>query len=748
MDIALNIQRWSDKKPGLPMTRRPFSSPSVLLSSAAALTLCAGAAQAQSPAQATQGTAVSPVTVMAERAVQSYQPPVQVSTGPLGEQVLANTPQAITVVPSDLILNLQSKTVNDTLRYLPSVQVRDQQGYEVSRPQARGFQGSVAQNTRIDGLSIVGTSATAAEMLDSVEVMNGLAGALYGPATPAGVFNYQLKRPTEHTMLNFTESYDSSSVFTEHLDVGGRFGPDDRFGLRLNAAKGDGQSWTDYSYLHRTLAGVAGDYHFDSKTVLELNYVYYDTNITGLPGSIVYDGISSKSGTSSFLPIGLDPTRPGYGQSGAGADLTTNLGSFKFKRQLSDDWTFEFGGLYQDAVRNLFGITNTLTNDKGDYTVTKNFTAVPHFTIGSNEAYLNGHVLIGGLMNDVTVGTNGFINGQYNYRNSIATTLGTGNLANPTILPGKPMPATGGQYEAGSLNNQTIVLGDTLHLNPKIAIQGVLSDSFFSSKSWNNKDVLTSANSEDGAISGTVSLIYNPIEKVTGYFTYSNSVEQGEAAAANNANANQFLNPYHDVMYEAGVKYAPNDRLLVTLAGFHMTRPFAQTNPSNNVFQVIGEQRNTGVELFVQGAVTRDLSLFGGATYIDAKLFNSSVLPAVNGKWVVGVPEFKGDLAADYHPAALQGVALTAALHAESQRAATNTNNSFAPAYTTFDLGARYTLPVFGKPTTLRFQVLNISDVRYYSSIADGSIVGSPGANTAYMAQPRTFQASVAVSFF
>ncbi|HEY4030701.1 MAG TPA: TonB-dependent siderophore receptor [Caulobacteraceae bacterium] len=720
------------------MTRTAFSSPSLLLASVAALALMAGAAKAQ--------TAVSPVTVTSERAVQAYQPEAQAPVGPLGEEVLANTPQAITIVPNDLILNLQSKTVNDTLRYLPSVQVRDQQGYEVSRPQARGFQGSVAQNTRVDGLSIVGTSATAAEMLDSVEVMNGLSGALYGPATPAGVFNYQLKRPTDRPTAQFTESYDSGSTFTEHLDAGGRFGPDNRFGLRLNVAQGDGHSWTDDSYVHRTLAGIAADYHFDSRTVVELNYVYYDTNITGLPGSIVYDGVSSKSGTSSFLPIGLDPTKAGFGQSGAGADLTTNLGSFKVEHQISDDWSFEFGGLYQDAVRNLFGITNTLTNDLGAFTVTKNFTAVPHFTIGSNEAYLNGHVLLGGLMNDVTLGTNGFINGQYNYRNSIATTLGTGNIANPPILPGKPEPATGGHYEAGVLNNQTLVLGDTLHLTPQLAVQGVVNDSFFSSKSWSNKDVLTSSNSESGAISGTVSLIYKPTDKLTGYFTYANSIEQGEQAAANNANTLQFLSPYHDVMYEGGVKYAPIPQLLVTLDGFRMTRPFAQTNPTNNVFQVIGEQRNTGVELFVQGAVTRDLSLFGGATYIDAKLYGS-VLPQVNGKWVVGVPEFKADMAADYHPAVLQGVALTAAIHAESQRAATNVNNSFAPAYTTFDLGARYTLPIAGRATTLRFQVLNLSDVRYYNSIADGSIVGSPGANTAYMAPPRTYQASIEVNF-
>jgi iron complex outermembrane receptor protein len=712
-----------------------------LLGSAAVLALTGVAAHAQ-----TGATPLSDVVVTAQRAVQSYQPPEAVAVGPLGPQALTDAPQSVTVVPGDLILNLQSKTVNDTLRYLPSVQVRDQQGYEVSRPQSRGFQGSVVQNTRIDGLSIVGTSATPAESLDSVEVLNGLAGALYGPQTPAGVFNYQLKRPTDRPMAQFTESFDSNSIFTEHLDAGGRLGPGDRLGYRLNLVRGDGQSWTSDSAEHRTLAALSTDYHFDGRTVLELNYFFYDTDITGLPGSIVYNGVSSKSGTSSFLPPAIDPTRLGYGQSGAGADLRTNLGSFKFKRQLSDDWSFEFGGLYQDAVRNLFGITNTLTNDRGDYTVTKNFTAAPHFTIGSNAAYVNGHVMLGGLLNDVTLGTNGFVNGQYNYRNSIATSLGVGNLAAPTLLPGKPEPATGGQYEAGELTNQTAVVGDTLHFNAQWAIQGVVSASFFNSKSWNNKDALTSSNSESGVVSPTVSLIYRPTPKLTAYATYANSVEQGEAAAANNANASQFLSPYHDTEYEAGLKYAVSERLLLTIDGFRMTRPLAQTNPANNVFQVIGTQQNTGMEAFVQGGVTHDLSLFGGATYIDAKLIGATI-PAINNKWVVGVPEFKSDLAADYHPDLLRGVALTAAIHGESQRAATNTNTSFAPAYTTFDLGARYTLPVFSRPTTLRLQVINLSDVRYYASIADGTIVGSPGANTAYSGAPRTIQASLEVNF-
>ena len=43
----------------------------------------------------------------------------------------------------------------------------------------------------------------------------------------------------------------------------------------------------------------------------------------------------------------------------------------------------------------------------------------------------------------------------------------------------------------------------------------------------------------------------------------------------------------------------------------------------------------------------------------------------------------------------------------------------------------------------MRFQVLNVGNVFYYSSIADGNIVGSPGANTAYLRTPRTYLVSL-----
>jgi iron complex outermembrane receptor protein len=659
--------------------------------------------------------------------------------GPLGNRSLLDTPYSITVISSDMLENLQPKTVNDALRYLPDVEIRNQQGYEVSRPQSRGFQGTVVQNTRLDGLSVIGTTAIPTENLSGIQVLNGLAGSLYGPATPAGVFNYVLKRPTDTPYASYTQGFDSGSVFTENIDVGGRT-PDGKVGYRFNVVHGEGESWAPESASNRTLASGALDFYLGNRTVVETNFSHYETNTTGLPGSIVYFGAPKFP----VLPAAVDPTKLGLGQPGAGTDLITNTGLVKLKHEFNNDWNFEIGGLYQDAVRNLFGITNTLVDNNGNFTVTKNFNAVPHFTIASNTASLNGKFDVFGFRNEVTIGTNGFFNGQYSYVNSIAQNpSGVSNLADPivfTTLP--PVPNNGGQFKSAILSNQTIITGDTFHFNDQWAVQSVVSTSFLHSESWAATGAVTSQQSADGVVSPTVSLIYKPFDKITTYATWANSVEQSDQAPAGTANVNQFLAPYNDQEYEVGVKYAVTPRLLATFALFHMTRPFAAIDPVSNIFGVVGTQRNNGAELFLQGEIYQDLSVFGGISYIDARLINTGVA-STDGRLVVGVPLFKSDVALDYHPAVWRGFALTGGIHAEGERAATNINNSFAPPYATFDAGVRYSTNVDKHIITARFQVLNIGNVFYYSSIADGTIVGSPGANTAYLGTPRTFMLSL-----
>lgn len=660
--------------------------------------------------------------------------------GPLGKRAIKDAPLSVTVVPEALIVNQQAKTVNDVLRNLPSVQIRDQQGLEVSRPQSRGFSGSVVQNTRLDGLNVIGTTAIPAENLRGIQVLNGMAGSLYGPETPAGVFNYVLKRPPQQPLLRLIESFDSHSIFTTQVDAGGSLGGNRSFGYRINLVHGQGESSVDGSDSNRNLISGAFDYHLSPDTVLEIGVSHYRTRIYGLPGSIVY-----ARSASTLLPKAVDPTRRGVlSQPGAGADLMSNTGLVKLKHEFGNDWNFEIGGLYQNAIRNLSGITNTFIDNDGNYKVTKNFDAIPHYTVASNLAQLNGHFDTFGMSNDFSAGTNGFNNLRYSSRNSIATPLGSANINQPVIFQAPPKPYDGGQYRSGKLVQQSVIVGDTLHFNNQWAVQGVLSSSCLKSRSFSRSGAVTGADSSNGVVSPTVSLIYQPTAVLTTYATWSKSVEQGESAPTGTANATEFLAPYHDKQYEMGAKYAVSDTLLVTVDAFRMTRPLAATNADTDVFAVIGTQRNVGAELFAQGNITSEVSILGGVTYVDAKLMNTGVA-ATNDKMVVGVPRVKTDVSVDYHPDFAAGLALTGTLHAESKRAATNTNNTFAPSYATFDVGARYSTQLASHFVTLRFQVINATDKHYYSAVADGNIVGSPGANTAYFGAPRTCLASLEI---
>jgi iron complex outermembrane recepter protein len=128
------------------------------------------------------------VTILGDRSPLYRSDDVQL--GPLADRPLVDTPYAVDVVPANLSGKQQLKSVREVFRYMPSVQG------ENIRPQTRGLQAGVVQNTHIDGMNIAATTDYPIEQFDRIEVLDGLAGALFGPANPAGTFNYVLKRPT------------------------------------------------------------------------------------------------------------------------------------------------------------------------------------------------------------------------------------------------------------------------------------------------------------------------------------------------------------------------------------------------------------------------------------------------------------------------------------------------------------------------------------------------------------------------
>jgi len=104
-------------------------------------------------------------------------------------------PISVYVVTPEMIKNQQAASLPELMKYLPSTQMEARGGMDAGRPQSRGMRGDVVANIHLDGLNIVSTTAQPIEMMERLEVINSLTGAIYGPANPAGNFNFTQPQP-------------------------------------------------------------------------------------------------------------------------------------------------------------------------------------------------------------------------------------------------------------------------------------------------------------------------------------------------------------------------------------------------------------------------------------------------------------------------------------------------------------------------------------------------------------------------
>ncbi|MCY0389281.1 TonB-dependent siderophore receptor [Robbsia sp. Bb-Pol-6] len=698
---------------------------------AAASATSATSATSASAASAADGTAVTAlptVTVTAQAPSRGTLRTDTATVGPLGALDRLDTPYTINVVPQRLIQDQQLKSIADALRYLPSVQG------DGTRPQTRGIQGSVVQNSRLDGLNAVSTTDYPLEQFDRIEVMNGLAGALYGPANPAGTFNYIQKRPTDERLTRFTFGFTSQTRFLREADLSDRVGPSRAIGYRLTLLDETGTGYADHSTIRRQLGSLALDFHLSPDTVVETNFSHYHYVAKGLSTTFAL-------GSGVHYPAALDPTSSAYGSSDGGANNTTETGSIRIRHDFSPNWHVSAAILRQIADRESTTPTDTLTNNAGRYTSTIATATASRFTITSNLVTLNGTVDTGPLRHAITLGTSGFTWNNYNPVAGATTTLGTASLANPQAFALTGVPDFTHRYQSAQSAQQSLIAGDDITFSPQWSALLVGSQSWLSTHNYNTKSVQTSESANQG-LSGAASLIFKPRRNMSVYVTYADSLQQGDTAPTGSTNVGNILDPYRSKQWEVGYKVAVAG-VNASLAAFRITRPYAYTQ-ADGVYAVAGEQRNRGIELMLDGEATRDLSLFGGVTWLDPRLYNTATT-ATAGKRIVGLPVFAMNFLAEYKVPQVPGLFTTFNTHFVGARPTDNTNTYSVSSYTTFDLGAGYLTSMFNRAVTFRLALDNLTNRRYWTNIVPGALTGYTGAGnaTAQLGAPRTVQASV-----
>lgn len=695
------------------------------------------AAYADDPAQQSAPNPQQRVVITASPETENYRAPTLSSVGPLGTTPLLDTPYTVGVLTSDVIQNSQATDFKDISKYLPLVQYQEQQGPEILRPQTRDIEGGNFQNTKIDGMQMFITLASAMEQFQQIEVINGVSASLYGPANPSGMFNFISKRPTDRPQLDVWATYNSDGIGTAKVDMGGPIDSNDIVSYRLNALYGSGDGWVDLSHQRRALGDLAVDVRPWEHGVLELNYSSYSIDETGYPGWFTY-------GEKVQLPSAPDPTRVGYGQSYAGVDLTTRIATARFKQDLGSGWHLVAGVLTQDGTRTINTPVNNLTSDSGNYTSSFANGFAPRFVMTSDVAYLNDTFEAWGIGHDLTLGTAGYKARSFSVltpATAASVLLGHASIPDPAIFP---EPAAGppdvmANYDSSDAYQQGANLGDTLRFNEYWLMRLAVSQDWFHTDNYNTKRVLTTEYSNDG-LSPTGSLMFKPAADMTAYFTYASSLQAGDLAPGTAANAGVSLPPYRSTEYEVGYKWSlPGIDLTADL--FRIRRPFANINPADNVFEISGDQGNTGAEIAAVGQVADGLTLFGGVSLIDP-LMEHTPLATTNGKLYVGAPKVKGNVLLEYQIPQVPGLTASFDYQFSGDRAGDDTNSFMVAGYNLFDVGVRYVV----RKVTLRLAVDNVTDEHYWSTVAPSNLTGAnTGSLIAHLGAPRTVLASVTV---
>ena len=686
---------------------------------------CAGLAQAADATDATAAATDGIQTVNVQGSTAHT-----VSVGPLGNLAVLDTPLSVNVVSQDVIASQQLVSVTDAFRFLPSVQ-----GDGV-RPQTRGIQGSVAQNTRLDGLNMVATTDYPIEQFEQIEVLNGLSGGIYGPANPAGTFNYIQKRPTAQPLAEFTLGYITSSRIVREADISNHVAGVDALRYRATLLDDTGTGYTDDSSIHRQLASLALDYQIAPGTVLESNFSHYHFVSKGLPPLFTL-------GTGARFPD-LDATNPNYGNPNAGNDNTTETATVRLRHALNANWFLTAGWLYQIADRQSSQLTDTLSST-GAYSVATVTATASRFIANSNLLSVNGTEHWGAIEHELSFGTNGVILNNYNPVAGATKTIGTSNLADPqeAALNGG-LPDFLNRYHSAEAYQQSLMASDNLIFSPRWSALVSGSEAWLYSHNYSVKAVQTSE-SQNRGFSGSGSVVFKPASNQSVYVTYADSLQQGDVAPATAANAGTILDPYRSKEWEAGYKVAIGD-INASAAVYRITRPYAYALASDNIFRIAGQQRNRGLELMLDGHVTRDLSLFGGVSWLDPRLYDTGNA-STEGKLIVGLPRVTFNMLASYNVPQVPGLSADLNAHYVTSRETDDANLTDVRGYSTFDLSAAYQTKIMGRKTVLRFSIDNLTNESYWTSILPGGNTGytGVGAANAQMGAPRQVLVSVRV---
>ena len=671
---------------------------------------------------------------------------------------LLDTPKSVSVVGEQTIQEIGATTLVDALRMVPGITFGAGEGGNSTgdRPFLRGFDGQ--SNMFVDGLRDVGSQTREVFALEQLEVVKGPSSAYGGRDSGGGSINLVSKTPklkdeTRISMGVGTDSYARGTVDANYV-LG------DGIAARVNLLRHDSDV-AGRDEVNNSRWGIAPSIAFGLNGPLQVIASHYHLETDDLPDAGGFPYADPVVKTTTGRPLVPDRNNF-YGLvdrdfQRTRADISTldasyDLGGHKLRNvarlgNTSNDylWTQP-----DDSKNNpnLYGTLWRRTNSRAIDTKTfaDQLSLTGAFETGalrhsysagveySEEKSSKGSYVLGGG------GTNNPLTGnQACATTGAATGYNCTDFANPN--PHDPWAATHPvtrSNKALDVEQTTVTKSvyafDTIELSERWLLNlGLRWDDFDTEQATPVAGAApTVIGNADTFLNYQAGLVFKPAANGSVYLSWGTSstppgMDSGEGNDAINA-ANAELEPQQTHNLELGTKWdLLAGRVNLTAAIFHTEMDNARVTIDNGTTRNAGRKVIEGVELGVNGQLTRNWNVSAGYTYMESELKDNGYVCSVSsrngcpapGVWIVSPNNRNAFPNTPKHAATVWstyrfpfGLVVGGGASYVDRQYGDAANSKWIPTYTRWDAMASYAVQ---DNISVQLNVQNLTDKVYFT---------------------------------
>ncbi len=639
--------------------------------------------------------------------VQSYQPLTSV-TGTRTETNLLNVPQAIDVVPRQVITDQAVSSLDEALYNVSGITQANTLGGTQDAVMKRGFGDNRDGSILRDGVRSV-QARNFTPTTERVEVLKGPASMLYGMGEPGGMINMITKKPLlqQHTHV---EGWGSSfKGGGGQLDVTGPLGTSG-FAYRMIVDHDETDYWRNFGRNRQTVIAPSLMWYGESTTV-RVAYEHMEYLVPFDRGTI----IDSRTGK----PVNTPRDRrfdEGYNATRGDQDSVT----LQVDQVLNESWKSSLTYAYS---RNSYSDNQAraLALDPATGVLTRQADSTAHAVSHANavQLTLNGDVDWGSINHQMLFGFDFEDNRTYRGDMIRGKKNSDFNIYNPVYgqMPTSNAVSAKDSDQRENLTSYGWFMQDSIQLTDKWLVLGGLRYDAFDVFAGKGRPFVTNTDSSDGKLVPRAGVVYKLTPYVSLYSSYTESFKPNSSIASQIGS----LPPEQGKAWEVGSKVELPNGITGTLALFDITKRNVMVSELVNgetVTRTAGRVRSQGVELDVAGNITDSLSLIGSYAYTDARVVDD---PDNKGKEMTNVARHTASLFLTQDlgsPGLYSGdnVRMGAGARYVGRRPGDAANSFNLDNYTVADAFAAYSMPVKGYRVKWQLNLKNLFDKTYYPS--------------------------------